>query len=113
MILELSSPKDEEPSMWFPVFNLGLDSIDEQFKACLLGAMRSRLSSKLDQYIGTPSPSSRGSHYADFEVPPRIARLPGGIIFAKAHEEYRFHDITQEVVLLMVFAPAMTLRQRA
>ncbi len=33
----------------------------------------------------------------------------GDIIFVKAHEEHRFHSITQELVLLVVFAPAMTL----
>ena len=32
----------------------------------------------------------------------------GEIVFAKAHEEHRFHSITQELVLLVVFAPAMT-----
>jgi mannose-6-phosphate isomerase-like protein (cupin superfamily) len=32
----------------------------------------------------------------------------GDIIFVKAHEEHRFHDVTQELVLLVVFAPAMT-----
>jgi mannose-6-phosphate isomerase-like protein (cupin superfamily) len=33
---------------------------------------------------------------------------PGDIIFIKAHEEHRFQDVTQELVLLVVFAPAMT-----
>ena len=32
----------------------------------------------------------------------------GDIIFVKAHEEHRFQGITQELVLLVVFAPAMT-----
>jgi mannose-6-phosphate isomerase-like protein (cupin superfamily) len=32
----------------------------------------------------------------------------GDIIFVKAHDEHRFHSITQELVLLVVFAPAMT-----
>ncbi len=32
----------------------------------------------------------------------------GDVIFVKAHEEHRFHGITQELVLLVVFAPAMT-----
>ena len=32
----------------------------------------------------------------------------GDIIFVKAHEEHRFHGITEELVLLVVFAPAMT-----
>ena len=32
----------------------------------------------------------------------------GDVIFVKAHEEHRFHDITQELVLLVVFAPAVT-----
>ncbi len=32
----------------------------------------------------------------------------GDIIFVKAHDEHRFHDVTQELVLLVVFAPAMT-----
>src|SRR5438067_2224730 len=32
----------------------------------------------------------------------------GDIIFVKAHEQHRFHDVTQELVLLVVFAPAMT-----
>jgi mannose-6-phosphate isomerase-like protein (cupin superfamily) len=36
------------------------------------------------------------------------AIAPGDIIFVKAHEEHRFHSITQELVLLVVFAPAMT-----
>ena len=30
------------------------------------------------------------------------------VIFVKAHEEHRFHGITEELVLLVVFAPAMT-----
>jgi quercetin dioxygenase-like cupin family protein len=29
---------------------------------------------------------------------------PGDVIFIKAHEEHRFHDVTQELVLLVVFA---------
>ena len=33
---------------------------------------------------------------------------PGHVIFVKAHEEHRFHDITQDLVLLVVFAPATT-----
>ena len=33
----------------------------------------------------------------------------GDIIFVKARDEHRFHDITQELVLLVVFAPAMTM----
>ncbi len=33
----------------------------------------------------------------------------GDIIFVKAHEEHRFHEVTQELVLLVVFAPAMTM----
>jgi mannose-6-phosphate isomerase-like protein (cupin superfamily) len=33
----------------------------------------------------------------------------GDIIFVKAHDEHRFHDVTQELVLLVVFAPAMTM----
>jgi mannose-6-phosphate isomerase-like protein (cupin superfamily) len=33
----------------------------------------------------------------------------GDIIFVKAHEEHRFHSVTQELVLLVVFAPAMTM----
>jgi mannose-6-phosphate isomerase-like protein (cupin superfamily) len=33
---------------------------------------------------------------------------PGDIIFVKAHEEHRFNEVTQELVLLVVFAPAMT-----
>jgi mannose-6-phosphate isomerase-like protein (cupin superfamily) len=33
---------------------------------------------------------------------------PGDIIFVKAHEEHRFVDVVQELVLLVVFAPAMT-----
>ena len=33
---------------------------------------------------------------------------PGDVIFIKAHEEHRFHDVTQELVLLVVFAPART-----
>ena len=32
----------------------------------------------------------------------------GDIIFAAAHEEHHFHSITEELVLLVVFAPAMT-----
>jgi mannose-6-phosphate isomerase-like protein (cupin superfamily) len=32
----------------------------------------------------------------------------GDVIFVQAHEEHRFHDITEELVLLVVFAPAMT-----
>ena len=32
----------------------------------------------------------------------------GDVIFVKAHEEHRFHAITEELVLLVVFAPAMT-----
>ena len=33
----------------------------------------------------------------------------GDIIFVKAHDEHRFHDVTQELVLPVVFAPAMTM----
>jgi mannose-6-phosphate isomerase-like protein (cupin superfamily) len=33
----------------------------------------------------------------------------GDIIFVKAHEEHRFHGIAEELVLLVVFAPEMTL----
>lgn len=33
----------------------------------------------------------------------------GDIIFVKAHDEHRFHAVTQELMLLVVFAPAMTL----
>jgi mannose-6-phosphate isomerase-like protein (cupin superfamily) len=32
----------------------------------------------------------------------------GDVIFVKAHQEHRFHSIIQELVLLVVFAPAMT-----
>jgi mannose-6-phosphate isomerase-like protein (cupin superfamily) len=32
----------------------------------------------------------------------------GDIIFVAAKDEHRFHSITQELVLLVVFAPAMT-----
>ena len=32
----------------------------------------------------------------------------GEVIFVKAHQEHRFHTITAELVLLVVFAPAMT-----
>ena len=32
----------------------------------------------------------------------------GDVIFVKAHEQHRFHSITQDLVLLVVFAPAMT-----
>ena len=32
----------------------------------------------------------------------------GEVIFVKAREEHRFHSVTQELVLLVVFAPAMT-----
>jgi mannose-6-phosphate isomerase-like protein (cupin superfamily) len=32
----------------------------------------------------------------------------GDVIFVKARDEHRFHDVTQELVLLVVFAPAMT-----
>ncbi len=30
------------------------------------------------------------------------------IFFVAAHEEHRFHGITQDLVLLVVFAPSMT-----
>ena len=30
------------------------------------------------------------------------------MIFVKAHEEHRFHSITEELVLLVIFASAMT-----
>jgi mannose-6-phosphate isomerase-like protein (cupin superfamily) len=30
----------------------------------------------------------------------------GDVIFVAAHDEHRFHSITQELVLLVVFAPA-------
>jgi mannose-6-phosphate isomerase-like protein (cupin superfamily) len=33
---------------------------------------------------------------------------PGHVIFVAAHDEHKFHSITQELVLLVVFAPAMT-----
>jgi len=32
----------------------------------------------------------------------------GDVIFVKSREEHRFHGVTQELVLLVVFAPAMT-----
>jgi mannose-6-phosphate isomerase-like protein (cupin superfamily) len=32
----------------------------------------------------------------------------GDVIFVAAKDEHRFHSITQELVLLVVFAPAMT-----
>ncbi len=32
----------------------------------------------------------------------------GDVIFVAAHEEHRFHSITQDLVLLVVFAPSMT-----
>jgi mannose-6-phosphate isomerase-like protein (cupin superfamily) len=32
----------------------------------------------------------------------------GDIIFVKAHDEHKFHDVKQELVLLVVFAPART-----
>jgi mannose-6-phosphate isomerase-like protein (cupin superfamily) len=32
----------------------------------------------------------------------------GDVIFVAARDEHRFHSITQELVLLVVFAPAMT-----
>jgi mannose-6-phosphate isomerase-like protein (cupin superfamily) len=38
--------------------------------------------------------------------------VPGDVIFAAAGEEHRFHSITQELVLLVVFAPAMTMPER-
>jgi len=31
---------------------------------------------------------------------------PGDMIFVKAGQEHRFHDITQELVVLVTFAPA-------
>ncbi|MGA8303194.1 MAG: cupin domain-containing protein [Thermoplasmata archaeon] len=31
---------------------------------------------------------------------------PGAVLFVPAHEEHRFHSITEELVLLVVFAPA-------
>jgi mannose-6-phosphate isomerase-like protein (cupin superfamily) len=31
---------------------------------------------------------------------------PGDVLFVPALEEHRFHDITEELVLLVVFAPA-------
>jgi mannose-6-phosphate isomerase-like protein (cupin superfamily) len=34
---------------------------------------------------------------------------PGDVIFVAAHEEHRFHSITEELVLLVVFAPAITM----
>lgn len=33
---------------------------------------------------------------------------PGDVVFVKAHEEHRFHSITEDLVLLVVFAPSMT-----
>ncbi len=37
------------------------------------------------------------------------AVVPGDVIFVAAREYHRFHGITEELVLLVVFAPAMTL----
>ena len=31
---------------------------------------------------------------------------PGTVLFVPAHEEHRFHDITQDLALLVVFGPA-------
>lgn len=31
---------------------------------------------------------------------------PGDVLFVPAHREHRFHEITQELVLLVVFGPA-------
>jgi quercetin dioxygenase-like cupin family protein len=33
----------------------------------------------------------------------------GDLIFVPAHEEHRFHSITAELVLLVIFAPAESL----
>ena len=34
--------------------------------------------------------------------------VAGDVIFVAAHDEHRFHSITQELILLVVFAPAET-----
>ena len=33
---------------------------------------------------------------------------PGDLIFVAAHQEHRFHDVTEELTMLVVFAPAMS-----
>jgi len=35
-----------------------------------------------------------------------VAVAPGQIIFVPAHQEHRFHSISEELTLLVVFAPA-------
>jgi mannose-6-phosphate isomerase-like protein (cupin superfamily) len=42
-------------------------------------------------------------------LPADRAISAGDVIFVAAHDEHRFHTITQELVLLVVFAPAMTM----
>jgi mannose-6-phosphate isomerase-like protein (cupin superfamily) len=39
------------------------------------------------------------------------AIVAGDVIFVAARDEHRFHSITKELVLLVVFAPAMRLRR--
>jgi quercetin dioxygenase-like cupin family protein len=39
----------------------------------------------------------------DYEV------RPGAVLFVKANEEHRFHAIAEDLVLLVLFAPAETL----
>jgi mannose-6-phosphate isomerase-like protein (cupin superfamily) len=42
--------------------------------------------------------------------PPEDREIEAGdVIFVAARDEHRFHSITQELVLLLVFAPAMTM----
>jgi mannose-6-phosphate isomerase-like protein (cupin superfamily) len=40
------------------------------------------------------------------QAPDDRAIAAGDVIFVAAHDEHRFHNITQELVLLVVFAPA-------
>ena len=32
--------------------------------------------------------------------------VPGTVLFVPAHEEHRFHDITEDLALLVIFGPA-------
>ena len=51
---------------------------------------------------------------AQFVTPDRSVQVePGDVIFVPAHEEHRFTDITEELRLVVVFAPPETLAAAA
>ena len=61
-----------------------------------------------DEIYYVLSGAARMKVFAENQPEQDRAIATGDIIFVKAREEHWFHGITQELVLLVVFAPAMT-----